>query len=524
MGSPSSPLSPILAPGQLEALAAVGEERTAAKGEFLFRIGDARYPLIVVLEGEAAILDGAGNEIARQGPGGFLAEINLLTGQTVFVDGVVTEPMRYIAVDRENLRPLLFEDAALADVLLNTFIRRREILQQRDDVGFEVIGPRSSASTRRLLDYARRGRLPHVWRDIASDAIAAELEPDELPLVRLPGGTELRNPSNGQLWRALGIGLELEPREEVDLAVIGGGPAGLGAAVYGASEGLETLVVESTVLGGQAGASRRIENYLGFPAGISGSELIGRAITQARKFGARTATPYRALALEPGNGTHRIELEEGHVIVARAIVIATGADYRRLPVDGLEDYEGLTVFYAAGPTEARTCAGTRVGVVGGGNSAGQAAVWLARGGALVTLLHRRADLRETMSDYLLPELDRYGVAVRDRSEVVELHGSGGELEAVTLGDGARLPFGSLFCFLGADPCTDWIGDVVARDEHGFILTGKDAGAAGLLETSVPGIYAAGDVRAGSTKRCATAVGEGAAVVSFIHERLASVPA
>ena len=508
----------------------MGEERTAAEGEFLFRIGDARYPFIVVLEGEAAILDGAGNEIARQGPGGFMAEMNLLTGQTVYVDGVVTEPMRYIAVDREDLRPMLFEDEALADVLLNTFIRRRELLQQRDGVGFEVIGPRSSASTRHLLEYARRGRLPHVWRDteraddVDAATMVAELEPDELPLVRLPGGTELRNPSNGHLWRALGIGLELEPREEVDLAVIGGGPAGLGAAVYAASEGLETLVVESTVLGGQAGTSRRIENYLGFPAGISGSELTGRAITQARKFGARTATPYRALALEPGDGSHRIELEEGRLIVARAIVIATGADYRRLPVSGLEDYEGLSVFYAAGPPEAQACAGTRVGVVGGGNSAGQAAVWLARGGALVTLLHRRADLRETMSNYLLAELDRYGVAVRDRSEIVELHGSGGELDAVTLKDGARLPFGSLFCFLGADPCTDWIGEFVARDEHGFILTGAAAGAAGVLETSVPGIYSAGDVRAGSTKRCATAVGEGAAVVGLVHERIASVPA
>jgi thioredoxin reductase (NADPH) len=342
--------------------------------------------------------------------------------------------------------------------------------------------------------------------------------------VRLPGGAELRNPSNGQLSRALGIGLELGPREDVDLAVIGGGPAGLGAAVYGASEGLETLVVESTVLGGQAGASRRIENYLGFPGGISGTELISRAITQARKFGARTATPYRALALEPGDNAHRIELEDGRVIVARAVVIATGADYRRLPIAGLEDYEGLSVFYAAGPPEARACAGTRVGIVGGGNSAGQAAVWLARGGALVTLLHRRADLRETMSDYLIPELDRYAVAVRDHSEVAELHGADGELEAVTLKDGERLPFGALFCFLGADPCTDWIGDALARDEHGFIRSGSDAGARELLETSVPGIYAAGDVRAGSTKRCATAVGEGAAVVSLVHRHLAGVPA
>jgi thioredoxin reductase (NADPH) len=251
---------------------------------------------------------------------------------------------------------------------------------------------------------------------------------------------------------------------------------------------------------------------------------MNRSIGQARKFGARTATPYRAVALEPGDGSHRVHLEEGGVITARAVVIATGADYRRLPIEGLEDYEGMTVFYAAGPPEAQACGGTRVGVVGGGNSAGQAAVWLARGGALVTLLHRRADLRETMSDYLLTELDRYGVAVRDDSEVAELHGSDGELEAVTLKDGARLALSALFCFLGADPCTDWIGQVVARCDNGFILTGEAAGADGLLETSVPGIYAVGDVRAGSTKRCATAVGEGAAAVSFIHERLARVPA
>jgi thioredoxin reductase (NADPH) len=526
----SSPLSPVLSAAQLQLFAERGEERTAAEGEFLFRIGDARYPFIVVLEGEAAILDGAGNEIARQGPGGFLAEINLLTGQTVFVDCVVTQSMRYIAVDREDLKVLLSEDGALSDLLLHTFIRRREILQQQEGIGFEVIGPRSSAATRRLIEYARRGRLPYVWRDTERDgdpelaAIIADLQADELPLVRLPGGTELRNPSNGQLSRALGIGLELGPREEVDLAVIGGGPAGLGAAVYAASEGLETLVVESTVLGGQAGASRRIENYLGFPGGISGSELTGRAIVQARKFGARTATPYRALSLEPGDTAHRIELEDGRSLIARAVLIATGADYRRLPLSGLEDYEGMTVFYAAGPPEAHACAGTRVGVVGGGNSAGQAALWLAQGGALVTLLHRRASLRETMSDYLIADLEREGIAVRDRSEVAELHGADGELEAVTLKDGERLQLGSLFCFLGADPCTDWVGDAVARDEHGFILTGEAAGAAGLLETSAAGIFAAGDVRAGSTKRCATAVGEGAAVVGYIHERLATVPA
>jgi thioredoxin reductase (NADPH) len=289
--------------------------------------------------------------------------------------------------------------------------------------------------------------------------------------------------------------------------------------VYGASEGLETLVIESTVLGGQAGTSRRIENYLGFPGGISGTELTSRAITQARKFQARLASPYRAIALEPGQDRHVVRLEGGHEVAARGVLLATGADYRRLPCDDLASYEGISVFYAAGPPEAERCAGTRVGVVGGGNSAGQGAVWLARGGALVTLLHRRADLAETMSHYLLGELDRYGVAVRDGSEITALHGAGGELEAVTLRDGAKLPLSTLFLFLGAEPCTDWLGDAVARDERGFILTGPDAGASGLLETSVPGIYAAGDVRSGSTKRCATAVGEGSAVVQHVHEHL-----
>ncbi|MDQ2895172.1 MAG: NAD(P)/FAD-dependent oxidoreductase, partial [Actinomycetota bacterium] len=322
----------------------------------------------------------------------------------------------------------------------------------------------------------------------------------------------------------LGIGLVLEAREEVDLVIIGGGPAGLGAAVYGASEGLQTLVVESTALGGQAGTSRRIENYLGFPAGISGSELTSRAVTQARKFNARTATPYRVLALEPGNGRHIVRLEGEHEVTARAVLLATGADYRRLPIDDLGEYEGTSVFYAAGPPEAQRCGATRVGVIGGGNSAAQAAVWLARGGALVTLLHRRADLRETMSDYLVLELERYGVAVGDRSEVARLHGADGQLEAVTLTDGTQIPFSFLFLFLGAVPCTGWLGDVVARDEKGFVLTGEAAGADGLLETSVPGIYAAGDVRSGSVKRCATAVGEGAMVVQFVHARLSSVSA
>ena len=519
-----SPSRPVLSDEQLAVLAEHGEERTADVGEILFQVGDPVYPLIAILEGEAAIEDASGNEIIRHGASGFLGEMNLLTGQTVFLTARVTQQLRYIAVPREAVRTLLYEDSSLAELLLSTFIGRREALQQWEGIGVEVIGPHSSADTRRVREWANRARLPHTWLDPESSEDAASaieaMDDNDLPLVRIPGGLELRNPANGELSRALGIGLDLPQRSEVDLLVVGGGPAGLGAAVYGASEGLETLVVESTVLGGQAGTSRQIENYLGFPAGISGGELTSRAVTQARKFAARTATPYRALALEPGPDRHLVRLEGDREVSARAVVLATGADYRRLPVEDLEGYEGISVFYAAGPPEARLRGGQRVGVVGGGNSAAQAAIWLARGGALVTLLHRRDDLSETMSQYLIADLDRYGVAVSGRSELAELHGTDGRLEAVTLRDATRLRLSYLFCFLGAVPCTDWLGGTVQRDEHGFVLTGADAGADGLLETSVPAVYAAGDVRAGSIKRCATAVGEGASVVQFVHQRLA----
>ncbi len=519
---------PILSAGQFETLRGYGEERTAAVGDVLYRVGDETYPLIAIIEGEAAVLDASGNEIIRHGTGGFLGEMNLLSGQTVYLTAVVTEPLRYIAVDRQRLRDVLADDESLADILISAFIARREALQNVDGVGLEIIGPWSSPETRSLVEWVRRARMPYSLRDTDRDPAACEtvetLGGGSLPLVRLPGGGDLWGPTPGQLFRALGIGLELAPRETVDLLILGAGPAGLGAAVYGASEGLNTLVVESSYLGGQAGTSRRIENYLGFPAGISGAELTTRAIAQARKFSARTATPYRAVALEPGEDRHVVRLEDDHCVEARAIIIATGAQYRRLPVADLDQYEGCSVFYVAGPPEAKLCGGTRVGVVGGGNSAAQAAIWLARGGADVTLMHRRANLSETMSDYLIHDLNRYEVKVRDRSEVEHLHGTDGQLDAVTLKDGERVELRFLFLFLGASPCTDWLGDTVARDENGFVLTGAAAGADGLLETSVQGVFAVGDVRSGSVKRCATAVGEGAMAVAFVHEWMASVPA
>ena len=522
------PASPSLSPSQLETLAGMGEERTAEVGDVLYQVGDRGYPFIAILDGEVAIVDPSGNELVRHGRSSFLGEVNVLSGQTVFVTAVVREPLRYLAVEREALRELLFEDGPLSDLVLSTFIARREALQRVEGLGLEIVGPHSSGATMRIVEFARSNRLPFTWRDPAHDAAAAAtvagLDAASLPVVRVPGGPELRGPSGGEVLRVLGIGRELAPREEVDLLVVGGGPAGLAAAVYGSSEGLDTLVVEGTALGGQAGSSRRIENYLGFPAGISGIELTSRAVTQARKFNARTATPYRASSLEPSGSRYLVRLEEGHDVVARAVVVATGAEYRRLACDDLAEYEGISAFYAVGPPEAQLCGASRVAVVGGGNSAGQAAVWLARGGALVTLLHRRADLHETMSEYLIRELERYGVVVCDRSEIAELHGNEGRLEAVTLQSGTRLPLSFLFFFLGALPCTEWLDGAVARDERGFILAGDAANAEWMLETSLPGVFTAGDVRSGSTKRCAAAVGEGAMAVQFVHARLAATQA
>ncbi|HJQ74323.1 MAG TPA: FAD-dependent oxidoreductase, partial [Gaiellaceae bacterium] len=337
----AGPSSPALSSSQLAALARLGEERTAGIGDVLFRVGDPTYPFIAIQEGEVAIIDAAGNELVRHGASSFLGELNLLSGQTVFLTAVVTQPLRYVAVERDVLRDLLFEDGPLSDLVLTTFISRRQALQRVEGIGIEIVGPRSSEATMRLIGVARANKLPFTWHD---EAPAGGEQP---PLVRLPGGVELKQPSSGDVLRALGIGRELERREEVDLLVVGGGPAGLAAAVYGASEGLDTLVVESTALGGQAGSSSRIENYLGFPAGISGAELTGRAVSQARKFGARPATPYRATALESGDGRHVVQLEENHEVAARAVVLATGAEYRRLPLADLAEFEGTTVFYAA---------------------------------------------------------------------------------------------------------------------------------------------------------------------------------
>ncbi len=428
LGAVTSPVSRVLSSRSSTRSPSTARSGPRRSARCSSRSATRRYPFIAIREGEATILDADGHEIVRHGASGFLGEMNLLSGQTVFLTAVVTEPMRYIAVDRETLRGLLFEDGALSDLLLSAFVQRRELLQQprgrRDRDHRPGADPRDPRAGRvrappappPLLARPRRGR-----RGGEADRGAGA---EQIPLVRLPGGDHLHRPSNGELSRALGIGLELAPREEVDLLIVGGGPAGLGAAVYGASEGLDTLVVESNVLGGQAGdlaADRELPR-------LPGRDQRHRTDQPRDRPGAQVHRPHRdplpgALARTGRRGRpHREARGRRTRWRPRRCCSRPAPNTANCRSTTSSDYEGLSVFYAAGPPEAQLCGAQRVGVVGGGNSAAQAAVWLARGGALVTLLHRRADLSETMSDYLIDELERYGVAVRDRSEIGELHG------------------------------------------------------------------------------------------------------
>ena len=404
----SAPSSPLLSGSQLATLAQLGEERIADVGDVLFKVGDRRYPFIAIVEGEVAIVDAAGKEIIRHSASGFLGEMNLLTGQTVFVTAVVTQPLRYVAVDRDVLRPLLFDDGPLSDLLLSTFIARREALQRWTGVGMEIVGPRSSEATAQLVEFARGNRLPFTWRDPerADDPgrgrAGAGSTRRACRSFGCRAGSSCAAPTTGEVSRALGIGLELAPREEVDLVVVGGRPSRARRRRLRGIRGprdARRRGHRARRAGGHVPADRELprlprgdQRHGADQPGSRAGAQVPRAHRDAlpcRLAGARRRAPRR-----PPRGEREI--------AARAVLLATGAQYRRLPVDRLSEYEGVSVFYAAGPPEAQLCGASRVGVVGGGNSAGQAAVWLARGGALVTLLHRRADLRETMSELPRP--------------------------------------------------------------------------------------------------------------------------
>ena len=546
-GEIRSTRAPTLREDQIEILRRYGQTRKTEVGQVLFRAGDPSNDFIVVLEGEVEMVDdfaGEARTIAVFLAGRFLGELNMLTGQGLYLSAVVRKGGEVLAIPRERLKEVVTEEPNLSDIILKAFLARRSYLM-RTGVGLRMIGSRHSGDATRLREFAARNRLPHVWIELEEDPEAAALleefgaKPSETPVTIWQGEEVLKNPTNAEFARTIGLKVDAPRQRTYDLVVVGAGPAGLGASVYGASEGLSTLALESIALGGQAGTSSRIENYPGFPAGLSGFELASRVLVQADKFGARTAVPEEAIALRREDGHYRIGLSEGGEVVARSVIAATGARYRRLEVPRLERFEGVSIHYAATEAEAQRCEGGEAVVVGGGNSAGQAALFLAGRTRRVYLLIRGDDLGKGMSRYLVDRVtDANNVELLPNTEVRELVGED-RLEGVVVEDnrsGTRRTLGAraLFVFIGADANTGWLEGAVELDERGFVLTGRELDGSALdedawqersrepflLETSMPGVFAAGDVRSGSVKRCASAVGEGSMAVMLVHQYLA----
>ncbi len=543
--SPEDPdLRPLLGELQLTTLRRYGNEHRVVYGEILFADGDQTYDMIVVLEGGVEVVEHYGQPdavvIIGYGPREFVGEMGLLTGQTVYLSAVATTDGRVLRIPAAQVKVIMSEEPDLSELILRAFLFRHARLTNRGS-GPVLVGSRFDADTRRLLEVLARNRLSSRWLELEgspeAEALLRQLDVPvaDLPIVVLPGGALLRNPTSLVLFDALGLAeAPVEDRSEVcDLLVVGGGPAGLAAAVYGASEGLSTTLSEDTALGGQAGTSTRIENYLGFPAGLSGEELAARAVLQAKKFGVRVKLGASAVALSSAGGLHHISFDDGETVTSNSVIIATGARYNRLPLDRLSDFEGVGVYYAATQMEAKACAGGPVVVVGGGNSAGQAALYLARSCTDVHIVIRGQSLASSMSRYLIDEIERHPeIHVSSRTEVTGLVGEQ-KLEGVGLRNNvsqetSTLPVTGLFVFIGANPCTAWLGGQLAEDEHGFLLTGTDIPANRheeadvmplVLETSRPGIFCVGDVRSRSIKRVAAAVGEGSMAVRLVFERL-----
>jgi thioredoxin reductase (NADPH) len=523
-----------------------GSERDVAAGDVLFADGDETYDLIVLLAGTADIVEGYGQPgasvVASYGPSEFLGEIGMLTGQRAFLSAVATSAGRVLAVPVGQLRRVMAHEPGLSDLILRTFLLRHSILLSRG-TGLTLIGSRFDPDTRRLLEVLARNRLVWTWLDLETSPEAEQVlqgldvPVTDLPIIIVPGEPVLRNPGSRALLDALALSGDAGsyPPVVCDLLVVGAGPAGLAASVYGASDGMATTLAEDTALGGQAGTSSRIENYLGFPAGLSGEELTARATLQAQKFGVRIKLAANAAALSFQDGLHRVTFDDGEAVTARTVIIATGARYNRLPLDRLAEFEGVGVYYAATQAEAQACSAGPVAVVGGGNSAGQAALFLSRSCADVHVIIRRPSLEASMSRYLIDRIKRNPrITVWPSTQVAALTGAS-QLEALRLRregqpEPSDLAVTGLFVFIGAKPGTGWLAGQLAEDKHGFLLTGSDIPAARLehknlaplfLETSRPGIFAVGDVRSGSVKRVAAAIGEGSVAVRLAFERLQS---
>jgi len=534
---------PRLSDDQIATLEQGGSRRTVGIGEMLVREGERADHFFVVLAGKVAVsaTDDAGNRRVKRvhGPRRFLGELGDLEGQAAFYTAEVVEPGEVLQVPTERVRELVAHDQELSDLILRAYLWRRSLLIQ-EGFGFRIIGSCYSPDTVRLREFAARNRLPHRWFDLERDKQAERLlqrfgvTAQDTPVV-IWGGAVLRNPTNAELARRVGLPVPDTAVNESDVVVVGAGPAGLGAAVYAASDGLTTAAMERIATGGQAGTSSRIENYLGFPAGISGGDLAERAALQAAKFGARISVSAEIVRLESGDGQHQVTLADGTTLVARAVVLATGARYRKLAVPGIESFEGDGVYYAATVQEALVCGTGPVVIVGGGNSAGQAAVFLADRVSRVYVVIRGEDLSKTMSRYLIDQVERHPrVTVRSCTEVREVHGDDKLKEVVIednrTGERQSIQTRALFVFIGADPHTSWLDGAVQLDDRGFIPTGPAALYSGtdgnrarterrpmMLETSRPGVFAVGDVRSGSVKRVSSAVGEGSMAVRQIHE-------
>ena len=523
---------------ELARLARFGEPRRYQAGEMLARHGEVGPGLVVILSGKVDATRPNGGEtshIVTHERGNFMGELAQLSGRPYLVDETAVTDVEAVAIPPDRLRALLIAEADLGERLMRALILRRVGLIEAG-AGPIVVGDEHNVDVLRLTNFLRRNGHPYQSLDPANDNCARTLvtrfnvAAEELPIVLCPGGQMLRNPSDSQLARCVGLVGPIDSDKLYDVVVIGAGPSGLATSVYASSEGLSVLTIDCRSFGGQAGASARIENYLGFPTGISGMALMGRAFSQAQKFGVEVLIPDEAVKLNCGNEPCQVLLQTGERARARAIVIATGARYRRLDVERLEEFEGASVHYWASPLEADLCANEEVALVGGGNSAGQATVYLASRARRVTLIARRP-LADTMSQYLIERIEAQpNIDVVIGCEVSGLEGSNGELNAVTWRNRQNGTVDSrsvryLFSFIGAEPNTDWLeASGIKLDSRGFVLTGDEAGAGKLpLETCRKGIFAVGDVRSGSVKRVAAAVGDGAAVVASVHAYFSTQP-
>jgi thioredoxin reductase (NADPH) len=535
---------PRLERAEIERLRRFGEKRAYRADEHLVTTGEASPGMFIVLSGEVAVSQhnalGRDEPIVTHGPGSFMGELAQLSGRPSLVDARATKPVEALVIPSPRLREVLVAEAELGERIMRALILRRVGLLETGISGPIIVGRQGNADVLRLAGFLSRNGHPHRTLDPETDSCARTLverfhvDPSQLPIVVCPNGEMLRNPSEEDLARCLGMVARMDPAKLYDVAIIGAGPAGLAAAVYGASEGLSMIVLDSQAFGGQAGASSRIENYLGFPTGISGIALMARAFNQAQKFGAEMAIPDEVVRLQchhdDDGARFRVHLANGELVRSRAVVIASGAKYRRLAVENLAEFEGTSVHYWASPLEGTLCGGQEVALVGAGNSAGQAVVYLASQARKVLLLARCKRLDEKMSRYLVDRIEGLpNVEVVLEAEVSALEGQGGTLEAVRWRHirsqaETRRPIGHLFLFIGADPNTSWLSaSDVTLDAKGFVRTGADVDRGGL-ETSRDGVFAIGDVRAGSVKRVASAVGEGSQVIATIHGFLASTGA